>query len=384
LSNTGKKIRIAFILWSLEGMGGSEHVVFDIVRKLDKDLFDVLVIGLREGLIRNLYEKIGVKVEVISKTRKYDFKFVQRIRNVLIKENIHLVNTHHFEPLLYGFLATRMTKIRLIHTEHSVWQYLELGFLKKKLSDFLLWNTDEIVAISKQLFQYYRDNPFVSISKTHLIVNGIDLSRYKCEDNTQLKKKLGFKKKDILIGMNANLRPEKNHKVLISAFSKLSETLKDAHLVLVGLDCMGGELHRFAAQIKGSDCIHFLGYRKDVTDLLNIFDVFCLSSLNEGLPLVILEAMACGVPVVGSDVMGINEVITDNENGLLFPYDDEKILAEKIKLILKDDSLRSQLSKAGLAYVKEKFCLDDKVIEYTDLYKKVFSTIQNKKTDDHR
>jgi len=380
LSNTGTKIRIAFVLWSLEGMGGSESVVFDIVRKLDKNLFEVLVIGLKDGPVRQLYEEIGVKIEVVSKTQKYDFGFVQRIRHVLKKEKIHLVNAHHFEPLLYSFLATRMTKIKLIYTEHSVWQYLEMDFLKRNLCNFILWNTDAIVAISKQLLQYYRDNPFVSKHKTHLIINGIDLSRFKCADRTKLKKELGFRPNDILIGVVANLRPEKNHKVLISAFSKLSETLIDSHLVLVGLDCMDGEIQLYASSMRAADRIHFLGYRQDVTGLLNIFDVFCLSSVNEGLPLVLLEAMACGVPVVGSDVMGINEVITDNVNGLLFPNGDETMLVEKIKKLLREDSLRFKLHKAGLAYVKEKYCLDDKVREYTNLFQKMFSKIPIKKT----
>lgn len=373
--NDNGKIRIAFVLWTLEGMGGSEHVVFDIVQKLDKNRFDVLVIGFKEGPVRSIYEGIGVKVAVISKKRKYDLKFIQEMRNILKKECVQVVNAHHFSPLLYSYLATVMTNVKLIYTEHSVWQYLEMSRLKTMLSNFLLWKTDAVVAISKQLLQYYRENPFVSGSKTYLIVNGIDLLRYKCTDRKMLKKELGFKRGDILIGMVANLRPEKNHKILISAFSILSRTLPDCHLMLVGLDCMDGEIQRYSKTMDMENRIHFLGPREDVDDLLNIFDVFCLPSANEGLPLTILEAMACGVPVVGSNVMGINEVINDNVNGLLFPDGDETALAEKIKMLAQDESLRSKLHRAGLAYVKKNYCLDDKIREYVGLFQKLLSRI---------
>ena len=367
------KIRIAFVLWTLEGMGGSEHVVYDIVRKLDKDRFDVLVISFKEGPVRRTYEKLGVKVEVILKKKKLDLGFIKRMRTILKKENIHLLNAHHFSPLLYSFLSTRITGIKLIYTEHSVWQYLEMGVLKKILSYFLLWNTDAIVAISKQLIQYYSDSPFISRKKISLIINGIDLMRFKSIDSTMLKKQLGFKSDDILIGMVANIRPEKNHKILISAFSEISRILTNSHLLLIGLDCMDGEVQRFALSMKNAERIHFLGPREDIPDILNILDVFCLPSVHEGLPLTILEAMACGVPIIGSDVMGINEVITDKTNGLLFPDGDETVLAEKIKMIIKNDSLRIQLRRAGIAYVKENYCLDNKIKEYISLFQKLLS-----------
>lgn len=371
--NEYMKIRIAFVLWTLEGMGGSEHVVYDIVRKLDKDRFDVLVIGFKEGPIRRTYEKLGVKVEVISKKWKYDFGFIKRLRYVLKNEGIHLVNAHHLSPLLNSYLATRMTGIKLIYTEHSVWQYLEMGGLKKILSNFLLWNTNAIVAISNQLLQYYSDNPFVSEKKICLIINGIDLLKFLSIDRSLLKEKLGFKPDDKLIGMVANIRPEKNHKILISAFSKLSRILKNSHLLLIGLDCMDGEVQQYASSMKGAERIHFLGPREDVPDILNILDIFCLPSVHEGLPLTILEAMACGVPVVGADVMGINEVVTDNVNGLLFPSGDETVLAEKVKMIVRDDSLSIRLRRAGIAYVKDNYCLDDKIKEYVSLFQNLFS-----------
>lgn len=374
ISPTSSKIRIAFVLWTLKSMGGSEHVVFDIVRKLDHTKFHILVVGLDEGPVRNIYEEIGVKVEVVSKKKKFDFNFIKRFRHILLSEKIEIVNPHHFSPLLYTSFACINTGIKIVYTEHSVWQYLELGWGKKLLSNMLLSNVDAVVAISKQLFDYYADNYFVSAKKNHLIINGIDLNRFHKLNNSSFKESLGFKPEDKLIGLVANLRPEKNHKVLIRSLSRIVKNDKSIHLVFAGIDYMDGELHEYSEQFGVSDRVLFLGSRDDVPDILNILDVFCLPSKNEGLPLSILEAMACGVPVVGSNVMGINEVVTDNMTGLLFPYDDETALCEKINLLLSEHEVSETIIAKSLEYVKENYCLEDKMDQYFSL----FQTLVNK------
>ena len=261
-----------------------------------------------------------------------------------------------------------MTGIKIVYTEHSVWQYLELGWLRKAIAIFLLIRVDAVVAISIQLLEYYNQNPFISKNKIALIINGIDRERFKKFDNSKLKKKLGFSLQDKLIGTVANLRPEKNHKVLIKAFKSLAVKDEKLHLILVGLDCMNGKIQQYAFQSGVTNQIHFLGARNDIPEILNILDVFCLPSKHEGLPLTVLESMACGIPVIGADVIGINEVITNNMNGLLFPKDDEKALSKKILTILTKEKIRVSLIKVGLNYVKENYCLEDKIVQYDSLF----------------
>ncbi|MCB2141303.1 glycosyltransferase, partial [bacterium] len=192
-----------------------------------------------------------------------------------------------------------------------------------------------------------------------------------------LKEQLGFKFQDKLIGLVANLRPEKNHKALIRAFARLLKAQPSAHLVFAGLDCMDGQLEAYTQALGVAESVHFLGVRLDVPEILNILDVFCLPSKNEGLPLSILEAMACGVPVIGADVIGINEVLTDNKTGLLFPYDDDRVLCEKLNLLLTDQKIRETVIASAVAYVKETYSLEDKINQYRSLFKKLLS---NKKS----
>jgi glycosyltransferase involved in cell wall biosynthesis len=131
---------------------------------------------------------------------------------------------------------------------------------------------------------------------------------------------------------------------------------------------MNGEIQQFAAQNDVQDKILFLGKRDDIPELLNVFDVFCLPSIHEGLPLTILEAMAAGVPVVGANVMGINEVIVDGSNGLLFAAGNLDSLVEKLTLVLTDMELGNRLSSAGRDFVVKNYALEDKVNQYQELF----------------
>ena len=362
-------IRIAFVVWTLEGMGGSERVVYDIVRKLDKKIFSPYIISFREGPDRKVYEDIGVRVKVFFKKKRFDLKFIIRFKKILLSERIDIINPHHFSPFFYSFLATYRARTKLVYTEHSKWQLEELHGLERILNRIMLLKSDAVIAISKQIEEYYLNSLGLKRDKIYLIQNGIDLERYKKVNCNHLYQEFGIKPHEKVIGIVANIRPEKNHKILISAFSLVAKEVRDVRLVLVGIDLMEGEVQRFASKSDVADRIIYAGPRNDVPELLNLFDVFCLPSFHEGLPLTVLEAMAAGTPVIGSDVLGINEVISHNENGLLFAKNDEKSLAENIQKLLGDTRLRDRLSKSGRSFVEKNHCLDEKVKEYDRLFR---------------
>lgn len=352
-------------------MGGSEKVVYDIVRKLDRERYMPVIVGFEDGSIRERYEKMEARVYVMKSGSKLDYKLVHNLRNMLLDEGIDIINPHHFTPLFYSFLATRLTKVKLVYTEHSRWQLEQLARMKSVLNRLLLSRTDAVVAISKQIEDYYRNVLKLKGDKIHFITNGIDLALFETGNGKDVRHELGVENGERLLGTVANLRPEKNHKLLISAFSRVAKELENIRLVLVGFDCMGGEIQRFAAKSGVGEKILFLGQRDDVPELLRIFDIFCLTSVYEGLPLTVLEAMASGVPVIGANVLGINEVIRNDTNGLLFPKNDEKRLADLMKRLLMDGKLRERLSKQGRSYVEKYYNLDDKIKEYDELFQTV-------------
>ena len=360
--------RIAFVVWTLRGMGGSERVVYDIARKLNKELYTAIIVSFEDGPVRKVYENIGVKVHVIEKKKRIDIKFVRDLRRILLREDINIVNPHHFVQLKYSFLATRFSRIKLVYTEHSRWQLEQLSPLNSILNKLFLLRSDAVIAISKQIEDYYRNRIKLREEKIHFIANGIDLTVYQNGDGDHLRRQLGIDQQERVVGMVGNIRPEKNHKLLISAFSRVAKKLKNVRLLLVGLDCMDGQVQRFASNNGASEKILFLGKRDDVPELLKVFDLFCLPSMYEGMPLTVLEAMASGVPVIGSDTLGINEVIRDNVNGLLFPVNDEKRLTDLMMGLLANDGLRARLSEAGKSSVEQCYSLCDKIKQYDQLF----------------
>ena len=233
----------------------------------------------------------------------------------------------------------------------------------------MLWNADGVIAISKQIQDYYLTNFQLKQEKVHLIINGVDTDIYKKKDNKQLRMELGISNQEKVVGMVANIRPEKNHKLLISAFSNVTKIMKNVRLLLVGDDCMDGDINRFAARYSSNpNKIQFLGSRNDIADLLNVFEYVLSSFKYEGLPITILEAMATSIPVIGADVLGINEIIIDNVNGLLFPANDINILTKKLILLLENGSLRDRLSSAGKDSVLKYYSLDEQIKQYDKLF----------------
>lgn len=366
------KIKIAFVLWTLDGMGGSEKVVYDLARKLDKKVFEVVIIGFSDGPVKKLFQAIGAKVFSISKSKGLDLSFIGKLRTILDTEHIDVINVHHYGPFLYTSLASVGLDTSLIYTEHSRWQLEQLSLPHKVINRFLLIRTDALIAISKQIQDYYLHRLKLNKAKVHLIPNGIDLALYRPKANSSLRKDIGIGEDEKVVGIVANLRPEKNHKLLISAFSNVVSVLPNVRLVVAGDDCMDGQVQQFALESRVSERIHFLGRRDDIPELLELFDVFCLPSIHEGMPLTVLEAMSAGVPVVGADVLGINEVITNNANGFLFPSNDSNKLSEVIVQLLTDHNLKKRLSEAASQYVADHYDLDKKVMEYERLFHTVY------------
>jgi glycosyltransferase involved in cell wall biosynthesis len=326
---------------------------------------------MQDGPVRELYETLGAVVFTFSRRNRWDLTFIYKIRNILLKNKIDIVFAHHFAPLSWSYFATRFTKIKLTHAEHSRWQLEQLQFPYKMLNRIFISRSEAIVAISKQIEDYYVNTMAVNKNKVHFITNGIDLDRFARVNFSGLRDELGIRHEEKVIGMVANIKPLKNHKLLISAFTRVLEEFNDVWLVLVGSDFSGGKVERFATKTEAAERILFLGQRHDVPQLLRIFDIFCLTSVYEGMPLTALEAMAAGVPVIGSDVLGINEIITDNVNGLLFPSNDRQKLAEAILKLLGDEDLRLRLSRAGKFFVKENHCLDYQIKEYENLFERL-------------
>ena len=209
--------------------------------------------------------------------------------------------------------------------------------------------------------------------KLHVIENGIDLARFqKAASRPEMEARLGLPLDKLWIVIVARLVPHKGHRYLIEAFSVLIQEFPQLGLLIPG----EGECEAILKiQVKESglhESIIFLGLRRDIPDILAFSEIMVLPSSKEGLPIVLLESMAAGCPVVVTPVGGMSEIVEDGINGFIVSQDPTSI-AGAIRKLLNDPSLCHKMGKSARALIEEKYDILKVTKRYEDLYEAVIS-----------
>jgi len=165
---------------------------------------------------------------------------------------------------------------------------------------------------------------------------------------------------------------EKNHKLLVNAVHLLDKSIKDnLKVLLCGSGPMLEELKKQVAELNLNEIVEFLGVRKDIPELMSVLDVYTLVSIYEGMPLSILEAIAAGKPIVATNVLGINEVIKDGENGLLAESNNPESLANALTRMINDKELRIKIANNNLNE-RMKYSFSEMIKNYENLFKELY------------
>ncbi len=172
------------------------------------------------------------------------------------------------------------------------------------------------------------------------------------DEKLALREKLGYKQDEKLLIYVAEMNANKNQSMLIKALKILSERQDDVRLLIAGADNFGGEYLRLAKELGVDDKVDFLGHREDINDILHLSDIAVGSSVREGLPVNVMEALACGLPVVLSDNRGHRVLAADGENGYIVDINDYEAMADKIALVLSDTELYNRLSENAAELIK--------------------------------
>jgi glycosyltransferase involved in cell wall biosynthesis len=239
------------------------------------------------------------------------------------------VITHHIGPLLYAGLAARLAGVpRLIHVEHDVWHFqAPRRQTLARIAVKALHPT--YVVLSKSAAASQRR--MLGIDHIQVIPNGVDVDRFAPGDPAVARRRFGLDPATRWIGSAGRLEPVKGHDVLLAAFAKLSD--QEVRLAIAGDGSQRAALETQAAALGIGSRVRFLGHCADMASLLPAFDLFCLPSRAEGLPLSVLEAQATGLPVVASDVGGVREALCPATSRLV-PAGDADALAAAIADVL--------------------------------------------------
>ncbi|MFH0820231.1 MAG: glycosyltransferase family 4 protein [Candidatus Peregrinibacteria bacterium] len=286
------------------------------------------------------------KTFVLNVIHKHDPRHYFELRRILSQEKFDLVHLHLWNPgaCRYAFMAAASNGVPIVTTEHDPF---ELRGIKRALKLRAFRRTVHTIAISQQgemdLQKWYG----IPDDKISVVNNGIDSTSFPRKRESIDPRLLGD---DIMITCIAELHERKGHKYLLEAFLKLQSTTPNLQLQLVGT----GPLEKELKSCYGANPnIHFLGWRDDVPEILSKSDLLVLPSLKEAFGLVVLEAMASGVVVIGTDGGGVRDIIRNGVDGLLVPPANSDVLAEAMEKLLCNPEQKRALEETALKRVQE-------------------------------
>ncbi len=369
-----KKIRV-LQFGSSNGLFGAERWILALVRYCDRTVVDNIIMTIKDAsnspidLIERARE-MGFNTDIVYAKGPYDPRTIFRTVSLIRKHKIDIVHTHGYKSDIIGYLAARLTGIPVISTPHGSELSIDPKLnLYQRVGDWFLKMVDQIVPVSDGLEKEYRGKGF-NPDKIKMIRNGLDILEVQ-----GVRPSIDFmadkSEKDVrFIGYVGQLIERKGLHNLIKAMKIITSNIK-AKLLLTGEGKVKEDLKKIVENNGLSDSVVFLGFRTDRLEIMKCFDVFVLPSYLEGLPRVIMEAMAAEVPVIASDIPGVREIVHHNKTGILVPVDSPEQLADAIITLLENREKADELRKNAFSYVNERHSAERMAKDYCKLYKSI-------------
>ncbi|MFF4651579.1 glycosyltransferase [Streptomyces sp. NPDC001380] len=347
------------VLWLAKGLGrgGAEQLLVTCARHLDRDRYEVdvaYVLPWKDALAPAL-EEAGIRVHCLGGTPgasgRADPRWPLRLRRLAVERGYRLVHTHMPVPAVAARLLLRgpgLHGVRLVHTEHNLWERYRRPTRWANAATY--GRNDAVVAVSRAVADTVSRGGRDLGGRLTVVHHGPDLSGAPPGPaaRSAARGRLGLPQDAVVVGSVGNLTPKKDQRTLLEAHARLRRTHPGAVLVLIGSGPLEQELRGRAAALGLADgAVVLAGSRPDVPELLPALDVFALSSRQEGLPVALMEAMACGLPSAVTRVGGIPEVVDDGEQGLLVPPADPDALARALARLVGDAGLRDRMGAAA-------------------------------------
>ena len=361
------KIRVLHVVLSME-TGGLENGIVNLTNHSDQNDFVVDILCLRErGELADRITNPNSQVLFDENRDSSIMTATKKIYRAAKAGQYHIIHAHGFSTMLATYLANMGLKdVIIINGEHGTLYHDSLK--QRILQKFLFSRMDLNLTVSRDLKQ--KILTLFSVTKDNFkpIINGVDTERFKPRDKNAIRQTLSIPDDAIVIGSVGRLVAVKDFPTLIEAFAKL-DTSSKLHLVLVGDGTERKSLESLVSQKDLTDRVTFTGRRDDVNEVVSCFDLFVLPSLSEGLSNTLLEAMSCGIPVLGSNVGGNPEIIDPDHSGYLFDVGNTEQLRELLQGIINDPEKLQTLSTTTRHHILDNHSLKNMVSNYEDTYR---------------
>lgn len=355
--------------------GGPEKTILNSPRYLNKYGIECACLFMRppeDPGFKTLETKAAAaRAEIIGIDDRgpLDWRVVRDCIKICRERHVNVWHAHDYKSNALGLLVRRFHKMHLVTTAHGWVRFTAKTPLYYKIDRFCMKRYEEIICVSTDLYDRCLENS-VPAERLHQIDNAIVLDDYSTAAPTlEDKARLGFESQRFLIGAAGRLSEEKGFHHLINAVAKLIQTGNPVGLVIAGEGHLRDQLQQQINDLELQDHIRLCGFLADPRELYRATDLFVLSSLREGLPNVVLEAMATARPVVATNCNGIPKLIKHNANGLIVPIDSESALHDAILNCVRSEELRSRLAFAGRDTIEQSFCFDRRMKKVVDVYR---------------
>lgn len=350
------------------GKAGTERYVQTLVEKLNNDRIKAYFAYNESGLLVDRMKELGVETYRIEMKNPFDIKAVIELNKLCRKLDIDLIHTQFLRENYIALLSKLLNpKVKVFYTNHFILYNNKFLRVTNRMLNPL---RSDIIAVCNKGKEMMISNG-VDGRKIKVIFNGVDVNYWGEKVESTMRKEFGIGEDEFVFLCASRFAHDKGHKFLINAVNELKKmTDKKFRCVLASDGPLLEECKNQVKELGLEKEVIFTGFRKDIKNLIYGSDLYINSSEHEALSFAIIEVLACGVPVIATDMAGNGDIINEETNcGILVEYNNPKGLAEAVIRIMKDKGLQRMLRENALKTVKNKFNLDKVTSETYNLYK---------------
>jgi len=368
-----RPLTVCQVLHSLN-VGGAEMLAARLARQL-RGACQFRFVCLDElGTLGEALRGEGFPVDVLERSSGLDWGCAWRLARLLRRAQVDVIHAHQYTPFFYAMMARQLyRRAPIMFTEHG--RHFPDYPRRKRIwfNRLMLGRRDRVIGVGKAVGDALTANEGIPAPRVEVIYNGIDTDAFagRGDDRNALRRELGLGADDFVAILVARLDYLKDHATAVRTIERVAPSVPQARLVLAGEGPERAKIESLVRELGLGEHVRFLGLRKDVARLLPVADVFLLTSISEGIPLTVIEAMAAGLPVVSTRVGGLTEVVEEGVTGLLAAAGDDRALAKHLHDLAHDPALCRRLGQRGRLRACERFSESQMHARYLHVYREM-------------
>lgn len=355
-------MNIAYITESTGTSGGTEQLIL-LIKGLKNKGHNISLICQPKSEIINRLANTGIKIKTIKMRQDYDVLSAINLRKFLKDEKIELLHSHHSRAHAIGLLATLGLKnVKFVVTRQVVFNlrkniFSQLKYKSERINKYIAISE----AVKKKLLNYGIDN-----AKIEVIYNSTDTIKFNPNVESNVRKELGIPDNLFVCCLVSNYSYYKGHTFFLEAIPEITKNFPEAKFLIAGV--IINDLKDIARNLNIANNIFFLGFRRDIPQILKASNLLVCPSIEEGLGVAIIEAMAMELPVVATNVGGISELVQNKLSGILIESKNAKALSDAIIYMIKNPEDAKKMGKKGRELVVKNFSFETMISKHEKLY----------------